>query len=97
MDLTRSPHRNASTAMNVDLEVIKIVSTVLNLGPSGRRLDRDTALLGSIAELDSMAVVSMLTTLEERFGFAVEDDEVDGRTFATVGSLIQFVEDKLSQ
>jgi acyl carrier protein len=42
-----------------------------------------------------MAVVSVLTALEERFGLAIEDDEVDGRTFATVGSLSEFVRSKL--
>jgi acyl carrier protein len=56
----------------------------------------DTALLGAVPELDSMAVVSVITTLEERFGFAVADDEIDGSTFATVGSLVGFVQRKLA-
>jgi len=42
-----------------------------------------------------MAVVAILTTLEERFGFIIEDDEMDGSVFATVGSLSSFVERKL--
>lgn len=42
-----------------------------------------------------MAVVSVITSLEERFGISVEDDELDGSTFATVGSLVDFVEAKL--
>jgi acyl carrier protein len=44
-----------------------------------------------------MAVVSILTALEERFGFVVDDDEVDGRTFSTVSSLTRFVQSKLEQ
>lgn len=48
-------------------------------------------------ELDSMAVVAILTTLEERFGFSVGDDEIEGATFATVGSLVDFVERKLGE
>lgn len=80
--------------MNVDQEVIKTLRSVLNLEPSVA-LDRSTALLGSIAELDSMAVVTILTSIEERFGIVVDDDEVDGRTFASVGSLIDFVQTKL--
>lgn len=47
-------------------------------------------------ELDSMAVVALLTALEDRFGFSVDDDEIEGATFATVGSLVDFVEQKLS-
>ena len=81
--------------MNVENEVIEILRSTLNL-PRGRvALSADTALLGSIAELDSMAVVSILTAMEERFGFAIDDDEVEGRTFESVGSLSRFVQDKL--
>lgn len=83
--------------MNVQQEVIKILRSVLSLDAAKQPLDRDSALLGSVAELDSMAVVSILTTLEERFGFAVDDDEVDGRTFASVASLTEFVENKLAR
>lgn len=63
---------------------------------SAKVLAADTPLLGSVAELDSMAVVSILTALEERFGIAVDDDEIDGRTFESVGSLTRFVEGKLA-
>jgi acyl carrier protein len=83
--------------VNVQQEVIKILRSVLSLDAAKQPLDGDSALLGCVAELDSMAVVSILTTLEERFGFAVDDDEVDGRTFASVASLTSFVENKLAQ
>lgn len=67
------------------------------LSLDGRALSftRDTALLGSVPELDSMAVVAVLTALEEQFGFSADDDEIDGSTFASVGSLLDFVESKL--
>ena len=42
-----------------------------------------------------MAVVALITTLEERFGFAVDDDEIDGSVFATLATLVAFVEGKL--
>jgi acyl carrier protein len=42
-----------------------------------------------------MAVAAVLTSLEERFGFTIADDEVDAAAFATVGSLVAFVEGKL--
>ena len=81
--------------MNIRSEVLGILESVLNLKGRAAGFDVDTALLGSVPELDSMAVVSVITSLEERFGFAVDDDELDGSTFATVGSLVKFVEDKL--
>jgi acyl carrier protein len=83
--------------VNVEQEVIKTLRSVLNLDPARYRLDANSALLGSVAELDSMAVVSILTALEERFSIVVDDDEVDGRTFASVGSLVSFVQGKLDQ
>ncbi|MBV5347725.1 acyl carrier protein, partial [bacterium] len=57
---------------------------------------RDTPLLGVIPELDSMAVVTLITTLEEQFGMVVEDDDMDGATFATMGSLVDFVSSKFA-
>lgn len=83
--------------MNVEQEVINTLRSVLGLDPGQHRLDTNSPLLGSVAELDSMAVVTILTTLEERFGLVIDDDEVDGRTFATVGSLVSFVQGKLDR
>lgn len=81
--------------VNTQTEVLGVLEGVLNLRGRTAGFGTETALLGSIPELDSMAVVSVITSLEERFGFSVEDDELDGSTFATVGSLVQFVEGKL--
>ncbi|MCU0924188.1 MAG: phosphopantetheine-binding protein [Burkholderiaceae bacterium] len=77
--------------MDVTREVITVLSEVLSLGSRGAAFDRNTALLGAIPELDSMAVVTLITTLEERFGFVVDDDDLDGSVFATVGTLADFV------
>ena len=82
--------------MDVMQEVIQVLDEVLSLGGRGADFQRDTALLGSVPELDSMAVVSLITTLEERFGIMVDDDDIDGATFATVGSLSDFVSGKLA-
>ena len=82
-------------SLNVEQEVISILGSVLGLGPRAAKLSGSTPLLGNLPGLDSMAVVSILTAFEERFGIAVDDDEVDGRTFASVGSLAQFVRSKL--
>lgn len=54
-------------------------------------------LLGALPELDSMAVVGLLTTLEEQFGFVVHDEEVTAEVFETFGSLVEFVERNLKQ
>jgi acyl carrier protein len=80
---------------DVQEQVVAVLGEVLNLQRTAGFTPR-TQLLGAIPELDSMSVVSVLTTLEERFGIEVFDDEIDGATFATVGSLTQFVEQKLA-
>ena len=81
--------------MDVTKEVLKVVDEVLSLKGRTASFDRGTHLLGAIPELDSMAVVSLITALEDRFGIAVDDDEIEGATFATVGSLSDFVQGKL--
>ena len=43
-----------------------------------------------------MAVATLITSLEEHFGFTVDDDEIDGATFATIGALVDFVQGKLA-
>jgi acyl carrier protein len=72
-------------------EVKTLLIDVLNLGPAGEALDADSPLLGSLPELDSMAVVTLIGALEEHFGIMVDDDDISASTFATLGSLAAFV------
>ena len=83
-----------NTHSDVEKEVIAILGRTLNLGERTRAFDARTHLLGSVPELDSMAVATLITSLEEHFGFIVDDDEIDGATFASVGSLVAFVQAK---
>ena len=82
--------------LDTTTEVLRILDEVLSLGGRGLRFGPDTPLLGAIPELDSMAVVSLITALEDQFGMVVDDDDIDGSTFATVGSLSDFVSSKLA-
>lgn len=79
------------------LEQVKnILADVLSLGERKSSLKEDTLLLGNIPELDSMAVVNVITALEEYYDISVDDDEISAKTFETLGSLTHFVEQKLS-
>jgi len=82
--------------LNTQKEVLSLLDEVLSLNGRAVAYTLDTPLLGAIPELDSMAVVALITGFEERFGFAVDDDEIEGSTFATVGSLVAFVDAKLA-
>lgn len=82
--------------MEVWREVVGVLDNVLGLNGRGSTFTRATHLLGAIPELDSMAVVALITTLEERFSIMVDDDDIDGATFSSVGSLADFIDAKLA-
>ena len=80
---------------NVSEQVRTVLGDTLQLGGRTQGMTPATPLLGAIPELDSMAVVNVITALEEHFGISVADDEIGAATFATLGSLTAFVEQKL--
>ena len=82
--------------MDTTREVVRVLDEVLSLNGRSASFTRSTHLIGAIPEFDSMAVVSLITAIEERFGIMVDDDDIDGETFATVGSLADFVSGKLA-
>ena len=77
-------------------EVKRVLDQTLRLGERAKSFNAETALFGSIPEFDSMAVVGVITAIEERFGIVVEDDEISASVFETVGSLTKFIEGKLA-
>ena len=58
------------------------------------QFDADTGLFGHLPELDSMAVATLLTEIEDRFHIVIDDDEVDGELLETYGALLAFVDEK---
>lgn len=81
--------------LNIQQEVLALLDEILSLNGRAASFTPATPLLGAIPELDSMAVVALITGMEERFGITAADDEIDGAVFATVGSLLEFVEARL--
>ena len=75
-------------------DVKTVLIHVLGLGDAGQALTADSPLLGSLPELDSMAVVSLVAALEEQFDIEIHDDDLSASTFATLGSLAAFVAEK---
>ena len=78
-------------------QVKTLLIDVLALGPAGQALDADSPLLGSLPELDSMAVVTLIGALEEQFGIMIDDDDISASTFATLGTLAAFVAQKQAE
>ena len=73
-----------------------ILGHTLQLGDRASNFDASTPLFGSLPELDSMAVVTLITAIEDRFDIVVEDDEISAEVFETVGSLTDFVAGKVA-
>jgi acyl carrier protein len=91
-----APTSSADKHMDVTKDVLRLLDEVLSLKGRALGFERTSPLLGAIPELDSMAVVTLITSLEERFGIVVDDDDIDGTTFETVGSLVDFVAGKVA-
>ena len=75
-------------------EVKEILIDSLQLGGQAADFTLETPLLGSLPELDSFAVATLITAMEDHYEFIVDDDELSADTFATLGSLVAFVEGK---
>ncbi|HEX7821301.1 MAG TPA: phosphopantetheine-binding protein [Sphingobium sp.] len=68
------------------------------LGISPERVaafDADTPLFGALPELDSMAVATVLTEMEDKLDILIDDDDIDAEVFETFGNLVAFAQGKL--
>lgn len=62
------------------------------LGGDPERYAPDTELFGSLPELDSLALVELITAIEERFGIELDEDDITAEVFGTVESLAAHVD-----
>jgi acyl carrier protein len=74
--------------------VREVIVTTLGIEDRAGSIDASTPLFGSMPELDSLAVLELVASLEERFDFVVDDDEFSGDIFETIGTLTEFVDRK---
>jgi acyl carrier protein len=82
--------------MNAIDHILRVLDEALNLQGRALAFDAHTPLLGALPELDSMAVLALITGLEAHFGIAFSDDDLNGSAFATVGSVVELVEQALA-
>lgn len=82
--------------MSEALEFVKdLFRNQLQMGGRADALTEDSVIVGAIPEFDSVAVVSLITAIEEQLGVEVDDDEISGELFETVGSLARFIAEKM--
>ena len=82
-------------AIQVEQEVKDVLVKTLGVEDRADSIDASTPLLGSLPELDSMAVLELVAALEQRFGITVDDDDVTAEIFETLAALTAFVQEKL--
>jgi acyl carrier protein len=89
---------NTDTASPATLDAVRsVVAATLGIDEArATAMHSGTELLGSLPELDSMAVVELIYALEERFAVEVDGDEITADVFETLGSLAAFVETQLA-
>ena len=77
----------------VGLEAVKdVVVASLGVEERAHAIDAETPLLGTLPELDSMAVLVLVHDLEQRFGITFEDEDLSAEVFETLRSLAAFVD-----
>jgi len=81
--------------MNLEKTLARILSAQLGPAYPAESFKPDSALLGNIPELDSMAVVGILAAIEDETGISIADDEISADAFATFGALESFVQSQL--
>jgi acyl carrier protein len=83
--------------MNVLDDVVRVLDDALSLQGRALAFTPDTPLLGALPELDSMAVLALIGGLENRFGLAFSDEDLNGSHFSTVGTLCTLVSQALAE
>ncbi|MGE2834261.1 acyl carrier protein [Mycobacterium sp. SMC-4] len=72
--------------------VKQIIVTTLGIQDRADTLDGSTPLFNSMPELHSMAVVALAVALERHFDLQIDDEDLTGEVFETIGTLAEFVE-----
>jgi acyl carrier protein len=75
-------------------DVKSLLVETLGIEDRANTITSSTALFGNLPELDSLAVLELVTGIEDHFGIVVDDSEFTGDTFETLGSLAAFVDGK---
>jgi acyl carrier protein len=75
-------------------EVKAVLVETLGVQDRAASIDAGTPLLGSLPELDSMAVLELVAALEQHFGVTIDDDDVTAEAFETLGRLADLVASK---
>lgn len=77
-------------------EVTQLLVNILQIEARKQLINTDTPLLGAMPEFDSMAVIAVITGLEDYYGVVIDDEEITADIFTTLGTLHQFIVEKVT-
>ncbi len=97
LDIATDQHSSHELADDSSVleDVKSSLAQSLQLGAKAEHFTASTRLLGELPELDSMAVITVITGLEEYFGITIEEEDLSAETFETVGGLVALVRKSL--
>ena len=83
--------------MDEALEFVKeLFKHQLQMGQAALEMTADTVIVEVMPQFDSMVAVNIITAIEEQLGVEVDDAEISGELFETVGSLAEFIYAKMT-
>mgnify|MGYP000923180978 CR=1 FL=1 len=95
-DRATAPDATGPSRASIDTDLRAVLVDVLGLDAGDvAEFTADAGLFGHLPELDSMAVATLLTEIEDRVGITIDYDEVEGEMLETYGALLAFVEAKV--
>jgi acyl carrier protein len=77
-------------------DVTGVIVRTLGIENRAATLTASTPLFGAMPELDSLAVLELVTRLESTFSIAIDDEDITGEVFETVGSLAEFIQQSVA-
>jgi len=72
-----------------------IIAEQLDVNITREDIDPDSNLLEEGLGLDSIAIVELITLIEENFGFEFDEDGLDMEAFHTVRTLAAYIQSSL--
>ncbi|MYB89718.1 MAG: acyl carrier protein [Proteobacteria bacterium] len=76
-------------------QVLEVLAESLPLPETTYEMGEQAPLLGTIPELDSMAITGIIAGLEKNFGVVFDEEDLDAKAFQTVGILRDLIASKM--
>ncbi len=75
----------------------EIIATELCVNLVPAEIDENASLLEGEIDIDSIAIVELISIIEEKFGIVFTDEELMPESFSTLSVLAKLIEGKLGQ